>query len=128
MGFGTFTPELYIYTDNTYLLGLAEFGFVGVAALLVLYLTAMYCAAAGRRRTQDEGRRETGQALLASIAVGIVTSATFDAIKFPMFSGVFFLVIGAAGAYYSIMTMESLTSNPASTPSRLGLRREHIRG
>jgi polysaccharide biosynthesis protein PslJ len=128
MGFGTFSPQLYIFTDNTYLLGLVETGFVGVAALLVLYLTAMYCAAAGRRRTRDEGRRETGQALLASIAVGIVASATFDAIKFPMFSGLFFLVIGAAGAYYSIMTMEGLASNPASTPSRLGLRREHIRG
>ena len=28
-GFGTFLPELYRYIDNTYLLGLVEFGIVG---------------------------------------------------------------------------------------------------
>ena len=115
MGFGTFIPEIYIFTDNTYLLGLAEFGFVGVIALLVFYFTGMHCAAAGRRRTRDEGRRETGQGLVAAIAVGIVASATFDALKFPMFTGLFFLLMGAAGAYYGIMTQEGLASHPTST-------------
>jgi O-antigen ligase len=107
MGFGTFTPQVYIFTDNAYLHSLVEIGFVGVAVLLVLYLTGIYCAAAGRRLTHDERRREIGQALVASIAVGVAASATFDALSFPMFTGVFFLIMGAAGAYLGIMRAEA---------------------
>ena len=118
MGFGTFTPILYIFTDNTYLKSLAEIGVVGVAALLVLYFSGLHCASVGRRRTQDEQRRETGQGLVASIVVGIVASATFDSLSFPMFSGVFFLIMGAAAAYLGVMTVESgrmgSTSNVSS--------------
>jgi O-Antigen ligase len=108
-GFGTFMPELYRFTDNTYLLGVVEFGFVGLVALLVLFFTGMHCAAAGRRRTKDEHRREIGQALKASIAVGLVSSATFDALTFRMFSGLLFPLLGCAGAYLAIMTEESRT-------------------
>jgi polysaccharide biosynthesis protein PslJ len=107
MGFGTFTPEVYIFTDNAYLHSLAEIGFVGVAVLLVLYFTGIYCAAVGRRLTRDERRREIGQALVASIAVGVAASATFDALSFPMFTGVFFLIMGAAGAYLGIMRTDA---------------------
>jgi hypothetical protein len=107
MGFGTFVPGLYIFTDNMYLNGFAEIGYLGVAALLVLYFAGLHCAAAGRRRTRDERRREIGQAMVASIAVGIVASATFDSLSFPMFSGLFFLIMGASGAYLGITTAES---------------------
>ena len=121
MGFGTFIPEVYIYTDNAFLDQLAETGLVGVAAMLVLFITGLYCAAAGRARARDQGRRETGTALLASVAVGIVTSATFSSLKFPMFSGLFFLILGAAGAYLGIMTAES--KSRASAPSSALYRR-----
>jgi O-antigen ligase len=118
MGFGTFTPELYIFTDNSYLNSLAAVGFVGVATILVLYFSGLHCAAAGRRRTHDEQRRETGQGLVAAIVVGIVASATFDALSFPMFSGLFFLIMGAAAAYLGIMTSESDPSLGSIQPTR----------
>jgi hypothetical protein len=118
MGFGTFTPQIYIFTDDSYLNSLAAIGFVGVAALVVLYCSGLHCAAAGRRRTSDEQRRETGQGLVAAIVVGIVASATFDALSFPMFSGVFFLIMGAAAAYLGIMTAESRSAGYPVQPAR----------
>ena len=102
-GFGTFLPELYRYIDNTYLLGLVEFGIIGVLALLIVYFSGVHCAAAGRRITQNQQQRELGQALIASIMVAVVSSATFDALTFPMFSGLLFLIIGCAGAYLGLM-------------------------
>jgi O-antigen ligase len=107
-GFGTFLPQLYRFTDNTYLLGLVETGIVGVAALLLLFITGMRYSAAGRRLTQDQRRRETGQALTASVAVAMVTSVTFDSMSFPMFTGLFFLILGCAGAYRQIMAQDTL--------------------
>jgi O-antigen ligase len=106
-GFSTFLPELYRYTDNTYLLGLVEFGIVGVLSLLIVYFAGIHCAAAGRRLTQDQRQRELGQALTASIMVAVVSSATFDALTFPMFSGLLFLIIGCAGAYLGLMRAQA---------------------
>jgi O-antigen ligase len=106
-GFSTFLPELYRYTDNTYLLGLVEFGIVGVLALLIVYFAGVHCAAAGRRLTQDQRQRELGQGLIASIMVAVVSSATFDALTFPMFSGLLFLIIGCAGAYLGLMRAQA---------------------
>jgi hypothetical protein len=105
-GFETFLPQIYDWTDNMYLKILIETGIIGLVSLLVLYLTGIHCAAAGRRRTQDETRRSLGQAMVASIAVAIVATATFDSLGFPMFAGIFFLILGLAGAYLTIMTRE----------------------
>jgi len=41
-----------------------------------------------------------------------VGSATFDALDFPMFSGILFLILGLTGAYLGIMRRES-SSLPA---------------
>ncbi len=115
-GFGTFMPELYRYTDNTYLLGLVEFGIVGVLALLILYFAGMHCAAAGRHLTSDLRQRELGQAMIAAFWVALVSGATFDALTFPMFSGLLFLFLGCAGAYLGLMRAQS----QGRTVSRLG--------
>ena len=110
-GFGTFLPQLYSWTDNMYLNSLIETGIFGLLSLLLLYLAGIHCAAAGRRRTQDEERRGLGQALVASIVVAAIGSATFDALDFPMLAGILFLLLGAAGAYLAIMTRDG-TSFP----------------
>lgn len=98
-GFQTFLPVLYQYTDNMYLLALLEIGACGTVAILGLYLTWMHCGAAGRRRFTAEYQRELGQSFVAGSLVTIVASATFDTLSFPMFSGVFFLLLGCSGAY-----------------------------
>ncbi|MFD6231224.1 O-antigen ligase family protein [Streptomyces sp. NPDC060232] len=98
-GLGTFLPELYFFTDNQYMLTLAEMGLLGLLALLFLFLTGIHQGGAIRRLAVGESDRELGQAFFASAVVALVVSATFDALSFPMFAGMFFLTIAAGGSY-----------------------------
>ncbi|MET9468610.1 O-antigen ligase family protein [Streptomyces sp. NPDC006544] len=98
-GLGTFTPDLYFFTDNQYMLTLAEMGLLGLAALFALFLTGIHQGGAIRRLAADESDRELGQAFFASALVALVSAATFDALSFPMFAGMFFLTIAAGGSY-----------------------------
>jgi polysaccharide biosynthesis protein PslJ len=102
-GFGTFLPQIYSYTDNTYLHELLECGVLGVISLACLYLAGMHCGAAGRSLTSDRSRRDFGQSVVAAMAVVMVASATFDSLSFPMFTGILFLLLGVAGAYLGVM-------------------------
>jgi len=118
-GFGTFLPEIYAWTDNMYLKALIEIGIVGLVAMLVLYLAGLHCAAVGRRLAQDATRRSLGQAMIGSILVACVASATFDSLDFPMFSGLFFLILGLTGAYLAIMRRESGERSSLPTPPEM---------
>lgn len=110
MGFGTFLPSLYRYTDNMYLLALVEMGIIGVSALLVLFFTLLHCAGAARRRLLHPVDRELALSFVACGAVVMVCTATFDTLSFPMVSGLFFLVLGLSGAYLGI-AMRKLEAN-----------------
>ncbi|MFD7256162.1 O-antigen ligase family protein [Streptomyces sp. NPDC059874] len=124
-GLGTFIPELYFFTDNQYMLTLAEMGFLGLIALLALFLTGIHQGGAIRRLARDESDRELGQAFFASALVALVSSATFDALSFPMFAGMFFLTIAAGGSYLGFvrraapkpLTMESSCGSTAQSPA-----------
>ncbi|CAM5662418.1 hypothetical protein SAVIM338S_06809 [Streptomyces avidinii] len=98
-GLGTFTPDLYFFTDNQYMLTLAEMGLLGLVALFALFFTGIHQGGAIRRLAADESDRELGQAFFASALVALVSAATFDALSFPMFAGMFFLTIAAGGSY-----------------------------
>ncbi|MEU9350513.1 O-antigen ligase family protein [Streptomyces griseoloalbus] len=116
-GFGTFTPDLYFFTDNQYMLTVAEMGLLGVVALLALFITGIHHGGAIRRLARTEADRELGQAFFASSLVALVISATFDSLSFPMFAGVFFLMLGAGGSYLGFVRREAATAN-ASEPRR----------
>ena len=116
-GFGTFLPQLYRYTDNMYLLAMVEIGVVGVAATIFLFCSGFRSARDGRRRAIHPRQREIGQALAASMAVALVSSATFDSFTFPMFSGLFFTLLGCCGAYRAIMTTEARSATLATVLS-----------
>ncbi|MET9962229.1 O-antigen ligase family protein [Streptomyces sp. NPDC006326] len=102
-GLGTFTPDLYFFTDNQYMLTLAEMGLLGLVALLALFLTGIHQGGAIRRLAASESDRELGQAYFASALVALVSSATFDALSFPMFAGLFFLTIAAGGSHLGFL-------------------------
>ncbi|MFF7969733.1 O-antigen ligase family protein [Streptomyces sp. NPDC007905] len=112
-GFGTFTPDLYFFTDNQYMLTLAEMGALGAVALLVLFVTGIHHGGAVRRLARTESDRELGQAFFASALVALVISATFDSLSFPMFAGMFFLVLGAGGSYLGFIRREAAAAAPA---------------
>ncbi|MDF9816958.1 O-antigen ligase [Streptomyces sp. SPB162] len=106
-GFGTFMPDLYFFTDNEYMLALAEMGAVGLVALLTLFITGIHQGGAIRRLARTESDRELGQAFFASAVVALVISATFDALGFAMFAGIFFLTLGAGGSYLGFIRREA---------------------
>ncbi|GIF05160.1 O-antigen ligase family protein [Actinoplanes siamensis] len=105
-GPGTFLPDLYRFTDNQYLLAMLEIGIVGLTAIVVLYVTTIHCGGAGRRRSTDPARRETGQAFVAIGFVMLVVTATFDTLSFPIVAGSTFLMLGLSGAYLSVARRE----------------------
>ncbi|MFE0510907.1 O-antigen ligase family protein [Streptomyces sp. NPDC058964] len=118
-GFGTFTPDLYFFTDNQYMLALAEMGVAGLLALLTLFITGIHQGGAIRRLARTESDRELGQAFFASSLVALVISATFDSLSFPMFAGMFFLMLGAGAAYLAFIRREAMTEavpGPRRTP------------
>ncbi|MEU6064715.1 O-antigen ligase family protein [Streptomyces sp. NPDC047082] len=112
-GFGTFTPDLYFFTDNQYMLGLAEMGLLGLVALLALFITGIHHGGAVRRLARTESDRELGQAFFASSLVALVSSATFDSLSFPMFAGMFFLMLGAGGSYLGFIRRAAAPAVPA---------------
>ncbi|MFD7975057.1 O-antigen ligase family protein [Streptomyces sp. NPDC059071] len=122
-GFGTFTPERYFFTDNQYLLTLAELGAVGVGCLLLLGLSGVHNGGSLRRLARSESDRELGQAFFASAMVALVIGATFDTLSFPMFAGVFFLLLGAGGSCVGFVRREAtgkpVTAEPSSSPPGL---------
>ena len=97
-GFGTFFPATYFFTDDQYLLSLIEIGVVGVLALLGLFITGLVTARKVRHATTNPEIRDLGQSLTATIAVSMVTFATFDALSFGMAAGLTFVFLGCAGA------------------------------
>ncbi|MDJ0340936.1 O-antigen ligase family protein [Streptomyces sp. H10-C2] len=113
-GFGTFTPSLYFFTDNQYMLTLAEMGALGLVALLTLFITGIHTGGAIRRLARTESDRELGQAFFASAVTALVISATFDALSFPMFAGMFFLTLGAGGSYLGFIRRDAAAAEAAA--------------
>lgn len=97
-GIKTFDPQVYFFIDNQFLLSYIESGFVGVAAIVFLGLTALTQASRIRKHADDTRTRELGQVLFASILSIFACFFTFDTLSFPMISLVLFLEIGLVGA------------------------------
>ncbi len=115
-GFMTFLPE-YRILDNQYLGLLIDAGIVGLAALLLLFVTSVFTAVRVRTRSEDP----TVRALCASLAAGVTSIALgyafFDAFSFPMASGVSFLLVGLISGVHRLQQTEH------RPPSRRGSKR-----
>lgn len=107
-GFGTYSPEDYFLLDNQYYQIAIETGVVGVVGVvLTLFVGGVCIAKSARRRAQNEASRHLGQALASPIAGFAVATYTFDAFFYPAFTGILFLIIGAAGALWRFAIAES---------------------
>jgi O-antigen ligase len=103
-GFSTFIPELYRTLDNQILGSLVETGLVGVIAFTTLLLAPAILAFRAGRSAVDPVDRILGQVLVGSLGAAFASSLTFDALGFPMYCGVLFLLIGLCGAYCRDLT------------------------
>jgi O-antigen ligase len=101
-GFQTFFPQTYFFVDNQYLTSLIETGFVGLLALLALFVTGWCLARSARRSVTDPKTRDLLQCLAGSVAVAAVSFSTFDGLSFTIATGLTFLVMGCVGAAWRL--------------------------
>ncbi len=103
-GPGTFVIERYRLLDNEYLGTLIERGWIGLASLAFLLICSGATAIWLVRHATDERMSSLSRALGANVVVAIIVLGTFDALSFPIYSGLLFVVIGCLGALYRIST------------------------
>jgi hypothetical protein len=118
-GLGTFLPREYILLDNEFLNTLLCGGVVLLATFLMLFVGGYLVGRSIRHHGIDDSARHLGQALAASFAAGLLAAGTFDAMSFPTFVGVLFLLLGVTGALFRLcrVTDGSLTDgDPRSRP------------
>ncbi|AXT85849.1 hypothetical protein C6I20_12075 [Aeromicrobium sp. A1-2] len=110
-GFSTFLPS-YRILDNQFLGLLIEVGIVGLGAFVAVILTAIICLLRTRRRQTELLSRQVAQGLAAAVAAGAASFAVFDGLSFPMSAGLYFLMLGLAGATIRLGRQET-ESGPA---------------
>ena len=118
-GGGTYIPGNYAnlgashILDNQYLDTAIELGLLGLAALTFFLFWPFVAALAARKRSNDPRVRDLCAALAGSALAGLVCSATFDSLGFPMFANVEALVIGLIGAAWLLVNRENETLREA---------------
>ncbi|MFZ2116224.1 MAG: O-antigen ligase family protein [Pseudonocardiaceae bacterium] len=117
-GLATFLPRLYIQVDNEFLVTLVCGGLVALAAFVTLFVGGYFVGRSIRHHGTDDSTRHLGQALAASLAAALVASGTFDAMSFPTFVGVIFLLLGALGALFRLRRATDLSPTASHPRSR----------
>jgi O-antigen ligase len=97
-GFGTYLPTKYTILDNQFLLTLIENGYLGLFALIGMFLAAAFAAIRVRMISRDDHLRGLASALLAAVLAGGIGSITFDLLGFGVATGLVFTMIGMTGA------------------------------
>ena len=88
--------------DNQYLKTAIELGLVGVIALTAFFLVPTIAALVARRRSRDPELRLLCAALAGAALAATASSFTFDSLSYPMFTGLYALVIGLIGAVWRL--------------------------
>ncbi len=105
-GYGTLLPdEKYrlVPMDNQLLKTTIETGLIGLGALLLLFIVGFLTARGARRRAVEPSTRDLAQTLAASILAGSLSFYTFDALAYPMVTGMVALLLGCIGAIWRIV-------------------------
>ena len=102
--------------DNQYLKTAVELGLVGVVALAFFFLVPTIAALLARRRSTDPELRLLSAALAGATLAAAASSFTFDSLSYPMFTGLYSLVIGLIGVAWRLALAEA----PAPVNSNSG--------
>jgi O-antigen ligase len=109
-GLGTYLPNKYGPLDNQYLGTLVQNGFIGLFALIGVFVLGAYAALRARTMTRDPHIRDLGLTLVASLAVLALGAATFDLLAFSMATGLTFLLCGLSGALLRSVRAEQVAA------------------
>lgn len=101
-GLGTFVPTQYFYLDNQYLGSLLEGGIAALLVFTALWVTGACVARGARHRSGDPRERGLAQALAGSIVALGFAAVAFDELSFRQTSFTLFLLVGVAGALWSV--------------------------
>jgi len=128
-GFNTYIPANFLELglqgvnhgslDNQYLGSMVEMGAVGLIALIMLLLVSMGVARGIRARSSDPETRNLGQAFFAAFLATAIGMATFDGLGFAMFTGLFMLLLGTAGALWRVTKAEYDSERRLVEPKRV---------
>jgi O-antigen ligase len=105
-GYGTLLPDdkyRLIPMDNQLLKTTIETGLIGLAALLLLFVIGFATARGARRRAVEPTTRDLAQTLAASVLAGSISFYTFDALFYPMVTGMLALLLGVIGALWRLV-------------------------
>ncbi len=104
-GLGTFDPVQYFFLDNQLLMTLVTGGLVALGGLVFLVVVGTSVSRQVYWHALDEETQHLGATIAASVVGAFFGFATFDALGFPVFAGLFFLLIGIGGAAWRIEVM-----------------------
>jgi O-antigen ligase len=121
-GVGTFLPELYQLLDNQWLTTLVQTGIVGVAGLVVFFMSGVVVAGRVRRFARSERDRDLAAVLAVGIAVAAVSSFTFDSMYFTTFFITVHLMLGLTGALWRLTRAERINQIEAGRAARARTR------
>jgi O-antigen ligase/polysaccharide polymerase Wzy-like membrane protein len=101
-GLATFDPQTSFFVDDQFITSLIETGVVGLLAVVALFATGWYLTHRLRIAALDPKTKDLARCLAACLAVGLTCFATFDVLSFSIASGLFFLLVGCAGAAWRL--------------------------
>ncbi len=101
-GTGTWISPQYQFLDNQWLAQALSTGVVGVAALAILHLTAIWLACISLRRSRSAEDRHLCAALIATQVIALVVAALFDSLSFSTYTMVLGLMVGLTGAVWRL--------------------------
>jgi hypothetical protein len=114
----TYLPDnLLDILDNQFLKTAIELGLVGIVALTSFLLVPAISALMARRRSCDPELRVLCAALAGAALAAAACSFAFDSLSYPMFSGLYALVIGLIGAAGQLAAAEDPARVRAGTES-----------
>jgi O-antigen ligase len=113
-GYGTWLPELYQLLDNQWLVTLVTTGIVGVAGLVLFFLTGIVLAGRVRRFAGGERDRDLAAVLAVALGVAAVSAFTYDALYFTTYFLTVHLLLGLVGALWRVTRAERINQSEAT--------------
>ncbi|ORV34417.1 polymerase [Mycolicibacterium confluentis] len=102
VGLGGSEPTVFGYLDNEWMQSVVQGGLVGLTAMTLLMVGAVFGIAASLRRAGSREERVRSY-MLGAIAIGILTSSfTFDLFSFEQTALVFFIVFALLWAPFTV--------------------------
>ncbi len=101
-GLATFNPQQFFFVDDQFVTSMIETGVIGLLALAAVFAAGWYVTRGLRLTATNQAAKDLARCLMASLAAAAIFFGTFDVLSFSIASGLFFLLVGCAGAAWRL--------------------------